>query len=321
MDVPDDLAATIRTQWGLLTRCQAREAGLSDAAVRWALSRGWESVLPGVLHVDRSPLRVSQRMLAGLLYAGPEAAVAGLSAAWWYGLTHVPRPGPIQIDVPAPARSREVRWAVMTRTKVPEGCIRVRGPLRFVSPERAVVGGARADLGREATQALVIEAVQRRLCSVDRLAHVNETMGRRDSARVRAAIRAAAVGVWSMPELGLARLLESSRVLPTMWANPKLSAESGEALISPDGWCDDVGLALMVHSVLHHDGPGFETTVEADGELASHAVTVLGLTPRGIENAPDQALARVERAYVALRQSGRRPRVRATPRTAWVRLA
>lgn len=319
MDLPDDLARTIRCQWGLLTRRQARSGGLTDAAVRWALGRDWEVVLPGVLHVDRSPLRQSQRMLAALLYAGPDAAIAGHAAAWWYGLTHAGAPRVIQVDVPAPARTRQARWVRVRRTRVPDRRIRHRGELCFVSPERAVVAAAR-EHGTESATALVIEAVQRRLVSLDRLAHVNDALGRRHCAVVTRAIQAAAAGAWSMPELGLARLVEASAALPSMWCNPELFGPASEPLISPDGWFDDVGLAIMVHSMQFHDGPGFDATIEADGELGSYGVTVVGFTPRAIEYSQDQVLRRLERAYLNAR--GRpRPPVRARSRSAWARPA
>ena len=316
MDISDDLSVAIRRQWGLVTRAQARSAGVSDAAVRWALGRDWEIVLPGVLHVDRSPLRESQRMLAALLYAGPQAAIAGHGAAWWYGLSHAPPPRLIQVDVPAPARTRTVRWLQVRRTRVPDRRIRERGHLRFVSPDRAVVEAAR-ESGKPAATALVIEAVQRRLVTLDRVAHVNDTLGRRNSAVVSHAIRAAASGAWSIPELGLARLVEASPNLPVMWSNPELETVAGEPLISPDGWFDDVGLAVMVHSQQFHDGPGFDATVERDGELASYDVPVVGLTPRAIERFPEQVLRRVERAYLNAQARATRPAVRVRPRSPW----
>lgn len=321
MELPAELAPLIRSQWGLVTRAQALDAGVTDAALRWAVGRGWEIVLPSVMHVDRSPMRLSQQMLAALLYASPTGLVAGATAAWWYGLRHVPNPRVIQVDVAAPAKSRLVRWAEFRRTTVPEGRPRTAGPLRFVSPERAVVSAAR-QAGAHDCPALVIESVQRRLCRLERLAHENDLLGRRGSAQVGSAIREAAIGVWSVPELRLVRLVDRSPVLPPMWCNPELIDEATEqSLISPDGWFDDVGMAVMVHSRQYHDGPSFEATIESDGVLASFGVTVVGLTPRSIERDPDLVLRRVERAYLAARTRGSRPAVVARPRTAWSRPA
>ena len=183
MDLPDELAGTIRHQWGLVTRTQLRGAGVSDAAVRWALGRQWVVVLPGVMHIDRSPLQVSQRMLAALLYAGPGALIAGASACWWYGLRHVPSPRIVEVAVPAPATSREVQWARYRRTTVRDALSRRAVPLRYVGPDRAVVTAAR-QCGSEQATALVIESVQRRICSLEGLGHENEVLGRRGSAAV-----------------------------------------------------------------------------------------------------------------------------------------
>lgn len=317
MQLPDELAGLVRRQWGLFTKAQAAHCGLSPGALAWRLGRQWELVLPGVVHVDRSPLRLSQRMLAALLYAGPEAAVSGASAAWWYGLSHVPEPRVIQVEVPPPGHTRQARWADVRRSRVPDARIRQRDPLRFVSPERAVVQGARAAHGGEAATALVIEAVQRRLCTLDRLAHTNELLGRRYSAQASAAIREAALGAWSIPEARLGELVRSSTVLPPMWCNPQLRAPGGMTLLSPDGWFDDVGLAVMVHSRLHHDAEGFDETIVRDGELAAYGISVVGLTPRVLAREGEQVLRRIERAYVTARTAGVRPLVTATRRAAW----
>ncbi|QQS02005.1 MAG: hypothetical protein IPK37_06415 [Austwickia sp.] len=232
----------------------------------------------------------------------------------------MPTPRIVQVEVAAPAKSRRVQWADFRRTTVPDGRVRSAEPLRFVSPERAIVGAAR-QVGSEAATALVIESVQRRLCRLERLAHENQVLGRRGSAGVTRAIREAATGVWSVPELQLARLLDRSGELPRMWCNPELVTATGHPLISPDGWFDDVGLAVMVHSRQHHDGPGFEATIESDGELASFGVPVVGVTPRSIDRDPELVVRRIERAYRAALVGGSRPDIVARPRSPWSRSA
>jgi len=78
----------------------------------------------------------------------------------------------------------------------------------------------------------------------------------------------------------------------------------GVRLLTPDGWVDEVGLALMVHSRQHHfDVAEWETTVAGDSAYAEHGVTALAFTPRMIREQPREVLARVERTYLALCRS------------------
>ena len=87
----------------------------------------------------------------------------------------------------------------------------------------------------------------------------------------------------------------------------------GQRLPTPDGWFDDVALAVQVHSRQFHAGElDWEATVAADGVFAEHGVPVLAVTPKQIARTPDDVVARIERAHEA---AGRRPRpaVVATP--------
>ncbi len=90
-----------------------------------------------------------------------------------------------------------------------------------------------------------------------------------------------------------------------MWANPELHAPDGARLPRPDGWFDDVGLAVQVHSKRYHAGElDWEATVSADGVFAEYGVPVVAVTPRQIAAQPEVVLRRIERAHG---QAQRRP--------------
>lgn len=129
------------------------------------------------------------------------------------------------------------------------------------------------------------------------------------------AVDSAAIGTWSVPEAGLYRLLARSRLLPEMWCNPDLFTADGRRLVTPDGWYDDVGLALMVHSRRWHDGQRWAPTVERDGDLVSQGVRVLPITPTTIARQPERVREVVERTYQSAAAIGGRPNVRAERRT------
>jgi hypothetical protein len=161
----------------------------------------------------------------------------------------------------------------------------------------------------------VLEAVQRRLVTIDDLRHELEAGPRQGSRALRAALAEAEQGAWSVPEARLAELVRACPGLPEMWANPRLVA-GGVTLPTPDGWFDDVGLAIQVHSKQYHSGDlEWEKTVSADGVYAEHGIPLVAVTPRQIATQSETVLTRVQRAY---RQAAQRPRppVRATPRSA-----
>src|SRR5690349_14689506 len=87
MRMDDSLARLIREQHGLLSRRRAAEHGLSRDAVRWALGRRWRLVLPRVMLTTGGGLDHRQRLIAGLLHAGPGTVIASLSAAEWHGVS------------------------------------------------------------------------------------------------------------------------------------------------------------------------------------------------------------------------------------------
>ncbi len=97
---------------------------------------------------------------------------------------------------------------------------------------------------------MAIEAVRRRLVTWDDLAHAFYLRNRRGSAVIRRALDAAATGAWSRPEAVLLAAIEASTVLPRPWANLRLIHQpTGQRLLTPDVWFDDVAMAVMVHSL------------------------------------------------------------------------
>lgn len=313
-DLPEEVRRLVDRQLGLVTWRQLIDGGLTRHAVAWRLGHRWRSALPGVIDVHRGGMTGDRRLVAALLYAGDEAVVAGATAARWYGVTRVPEAGPVDLMVPGPRTSRTVGFVRIRRSWVVEPRVRSRGPIRLVSPGRAVVEAARATPWDDHAIAIVVEAVQRRICTASSVMTWNDLLGRRGSAVVRRALDDVHAGAWSVPEATLRKLVTSSSRLPEPWANPELKALDGTVLTRPDLWYDDVGLAVMVHSRAYHAvGDDWERTVSSDSDLVEHGVPVLGVTPTQLTRSPADVLARVERAYAAARASGRRAVVTVTP--------
>lgn len=316
--VSDDemLGELAREQASLVTRRQAHEAGLSDAAIRWRTGHMWRLVLPSVIATSSTPLSPRQLMVAACLEAGPDGIISGHHACAWHGLTAARVTGPVLVLVPVNQANRQVGFVQIRRTKRLDSHPFERPPVRIASRARAVVDACRAADHPDHARALVIEAVQRRLVRLDDLEHELAAGGLRFSAAARNAVREARAGAWSVPEADLLRLVRTSHVLPRAWPNPRITAPDGTCLISPDAWFDDVGMAVMVHSRTHHlREQQWEETVHYDGQLAEYGVIVIGVTPRSIHEQPAEVLRRIERVYLAAARTGRhRPPLQMDPR-------
>jgi len=79
-------------QWGVVARWQLERCGVSGSAIsRWAASGRLHRIYPGVYAVGHRALPTEGRLLAGILYAGPGAALSHASAAgWWELVSHLP---------------------------------------------------------------------------------------------------------------------------------------------------------------------------------------------------------------------------------------
>jgi hypothetical protein len=306
----DSVDELLRAQAALATVPQLLALGMSRSAIRTRLRRDWMFVLPRVVASSRRPLDDYQRLVAATLFADPDAVISSLTAAVWHGVQAARTDRQVRLQVPFSRRVVAQSFVVVGRTRRPDERAWSRPPLTIASPARAIADAAR-EAGDQRAHALVVEAVQRRIVSAAALRHELHAGARPGSRRLRQALAAAERGAWSVPEADLADLVARSG-LPRMWLNPVLTVD-GARLPTPDGWFDDVALAVQVHSRQFHAGElDWDATVAADAVFVEHGIPVLAVTPRQIARVPDDVVARIERAHEA---AARRPRpvVVATP--------
>jgi hypothetical protein len=309
--VTDPVDALFRRQEGLASVAQLVALGVRAETVRRRVHAGhWRLVLPPVVCRDARPLDAGQRLVAACLLAGPGSALSSWTAASWHGIRSAASDRRISVAVPADRFVRGHAFVLVRRTGRPDPGVIATPSFAVASRPRATADAAR-DLGPRAARGIVLEAVQRRLVTTDELRHELEAGPRQGSGGLRAALAEAAQGVWAVPEAELAELVRGSRVLSEMWANPLLHA-GAVRLPTPDGWFDDVGLAVQVHSKRYHAGElKWERTVSGDGVYAEHGIALVAFTPRQIASGPAAVLTRIERAY---EQASRRPRPPVTVR-------
>lgn len=113
MSIDERLRSRAALQHGLVTRAQARGAGLSRQALHHrARSTDWEAVTPRVLRLVGSPETTEQRLLAAVLDAGPHAVLSHSSAAAWWGLPGFQRQ-PVHVTRPRGRTRRPSRLATV----------------------------------------------------------------------------------------------------------------------------------------------------------------------------------------------------------------
>jgi hypothetical protein len=313
---PSALQPVLDEQSGLLTRRQVYEAAVSRSQLRWAIGRSCRIVLPGVISTFTGELDVRQRLIAGQLWAGPHAQLAGATAVRWHAIGEVPDDGLVRLLVGWSHEGGRSAFAVRRRTSRLDPKPWRRGVLQICSRARALVDAAREIREGDAVRHLLISAVQRRYVrEADLLAEL-EAGAIRGSKVTRQALRDVATGAWSVPEADVLAELARSTVLPRVWPNPVLRAVADNTLLpSPDFWIDDVALAGQVHSRQYHArDEDWEGTVATDTVFGEYGIPLLTVTPSGFARDPGGFRRRVERAYQAAQRRGARPLVRMVPR-------
>jgi hypothetical protein len=119
-------------------------------------------------------------------------------------------------------------------------------------------------------------------------------------------------GARSAPESELRAILCGSRILPTVEWNVPLRADDGARLPTPDGWIDDVAVALEVDSREYHLSPeDWQRTLQRHNTLGRYGVLVLHFTPSEIRERPLVVRRAVEDAYLSRKSAGVSARVKA----------
>lgn len=313
--LPPAARQALAAQDGVIAGRQLIQAGVSPDAIRWNAGRHWRVLLPSIYLISRQDPRERQRQIAALLWAGPDSALAGSTAAAAYGIEAAVGDGRVQVVVPRNRSSRERAFVRVRRSALMDPDVVVRGPLRLSSRARACLDACLETRSPRVREAVIIEAVQKQIATLDALTEWCERLRPRDAVLMRPGLAAARQGSWSAPEARMLELLQAHSWAVDIWCNPQLRDARGRALTSPDLWVDDVALAIMVHSHrFHSQGEDWDRTVEADDRLRAEGIEVVGLTPRRISDAPADVTSRVLSAYARAR-SRPRPHVIAVART------
>ncbi|WP_281891681.1 hypothetical protein [Phytohabitans aurantiacus] len=307
-----DISGLVDLQYGVVRRDQIVGATLTDGSLRWLLrSRQWQVVLPSVYASFTGRLTDAQREVAAQLYCGPSSQLTGPAALRAHGMRYAPDDELLHMLVPHTCHVSSSGFVLVRRTRRLDGRPVQRGAVTLASVARAVADTARACVDLRSVRAMVAEAVQRRLTTVALLREELDSGARKGSALMREALGEVASGVRSAPEAQLRQITETSSALPAVLWNPALVTLSGLPLPTPDGWIDDVGIALEVDSREHHSMPDdWSKTLHRHNILTSHGALVLHFTPTAIYAAPETVRRTIVESYLERVRSGGKAAIR-----------
>lgn len=171
----DRCRAIAAKQLGLITRAQARGAGLSDSAIARMLQAGeLIRIFPGVFRYGHVPASWEQRLLGAYFWAG-DAVISHRSAAILWQLDAVPP----AIDLYVPSRKRASAGVTLHTTRsLRDRDVVDRGRFRLTDVNRTLldIGAVVSD---EKVELALDSALRRGLTTVDRVAERLNQTGKR----------------------------------------------------------------------------------------------------------------------------------------------
>lgn len=298
------------TQGGVISHAQLVALGVSKSTISgWTRTGGrWQRLLPGTYLLHRGNPTLDERLHAGLLYAGPEAVLTGGLATHLLGLRNLPMPVEAlhaHLLVPAARQVRSAGFVIIERTqRLPQPVIVQGYPVAPIA--RAVFDVGRRHPSRIAIRAITLEAIQRRKLDIDDLAEEIRCGQRQWTALMRDVLGDALAGVRSVPEAGLRDLVIASGLPQPLW-NCRLETAEGEFIAEPDGYYEDIGLALEVDSREHHYKrvDNFAATWSRHGVYNRHRILAERILPETIRDDPTSVISAIRATRLA--NEGRTP--------------
>ncbi|WP_157630717.1 hypothetical protein [Kribbella catacumbae] len=211
----EGLDVLIHDQDRIVSRPQLLAAGWSQTEIRRRLRRrNWQTVHPGVYATHTGPIGYDARILAALLYAGPEASWSHYTAAEQLGLIRIDERRPVYLTIPSYRVVAAQPGLVIRRTKhwnarldkvIPPRSAGVHSVLDIVDISASV-----DDAG-----AIIAEACQSgRISAAAIAAALAERVGLRNRRALRPVLDDSAAGSHSLLELRYLRNVERRDGLP-----------------------------------------------------------------------------------------------------------
>ena len=301
------LGRILSSQHQVITRTQALACGIPQSTVSgWCKPGGkWQKMLPGVYLAVTGTPTPEQRLMAALLYAGPESVITG-SAAIRVRKLRVPATDMVDVLIPASVKRQSLGYVRIQRTRRMPACYRV-GPIRFAPTARSVADAAHRLTNLGDVRALVAEAVQKQACSIAQLGIELSAGANRDSALLRKALAAVGAGVRSEAESDFRdRILRSDLMAPQY--NVFLRATDGTDIGGADAWWAEAGVSAEIDSQEYHFyRDGWLKTDAKHGRMLKHGIRPHHFAPSRVKS---DWPAIYEELKASIADGRRRPRLK-----------
>jgi very-short-patch-repair endonuclease len=248
----DRLIARIAArQHGVFTKQAARDCGLPESTIEWRARNGrYRSIWPTVYSLPGVPDTWEKLAMAGVLHAGPGAALSGGAAA---RKLLIPGFEKERIEISTPKRIRDPGFAVHSRTPLRTDEIIKRDSIPVTIPERTLLDLS-AVLSEPRLEAAVDSVIHQGLSDFSHIVGYVEQSGlprRRRSLLVKIlSERGDVVANESLLETGLARLLRHPSLPPAV--RQYRIYVGGKPVGRPDFAYPEVKLAVEGHSLKFH---------------------------------------------------------------------
>lgn len=302
------------SRYGVVTRTQLLAAGVAAATITRSSGPGGRCrrLLPGVLLLGGGVPTRQQLVIAGLVYAGPDAVLTGLEAARRHGVRRLPDDGRVHVLTPQACQISSRDFLRVERTRRPPS-VSVIGGIPIAAPARSIADAARRLSRLDDVRSMIADAVQRGVCTIDALIGEVRHPGVPGTALPRRVLAEVSDGVRSAAEAWARSLVRRSRRMPPPTWNVAVRSDNGLLLAVVDGWWDDVGLAWEIDSKEFHLNPdGYDRTLRRHSALAAAGVPIVHTVPSRLRTDAAAVLDEVERAYLEARRRNR-PNVITSP--------
>jgi very-short-patch-repair endonuclease len=283
-DSDPDLAELLNSHDGVL-RVDAAVKYLTRGALRWRVSSGrWQQPCPGIVVGHSGPLTEVQALRIAVLWAGPGAALAGLTAARLDGLSgfedrrQASAERPIHLLVPASSQMRRARPGLplvvhYSRLFGADDMHPVREPRR-TRVARSLVDAAAWMGSDRGAQAVLAAGVQQRLVRPgDLLAVVTGNERRPRRAMIKATLDDITGGAQALSELDFTRLVRRHRLPEPDRQAARMDSAGRRRWL--DALWEEAGLIVEVDGIHHLDAAQYWADMDRDNDFTLDGYRVL----------------------------------------------
>ena len=299
---PQDWRRIAAAQDGLITRSQLRSVGIDRRAVAHRVrTERWRVLSPVVIATTTGPLSTDQHAWLGVLHAGGDALLGGLSVAVRRGLRNwEPRATTVLVpyaqDVPAPLDGME-----FVRSRRDLVAMRDRwAAIPSASLEPAVLLWAAQQRSDRTAQGVVNACLQQRLSSAEAFeTWLGLLQPLRKAPVVREALRAFASGAHSVAELDVAKMCRRFG-LARPRRQTRRTDSGGRPRFTDCEWVavDGAVVVLEVDGSFHMSADQWEDDIARQRGLTSIGVRVVCCTAREVRDQPERVARDLKRLGV-----------------------